>query len=474
MLLWTAADKFAVGGYTKTKESHIKNIKKKATEFKKKMSDKYPDSYLKMSKKIAQLTKVIFHLHTRNEENEEFVKAVRKAYEREIDSVVRDANHIISKQKEAIQAQKDAGDLTAKLREMQEKHEAEKKQFLGDLERYKSQVEAREGKLCADKEEALKQLKVDVESLKEKYEAKLKAMSGVAKGSDALKKTIEEMKRLHQIELENHVKESNKKYNDLLKEKLLGEDKLREAAEKEKAELVAKYEKQIKELLKKVAGDEKQKLESMLEQQKKEFEKTLAEIKAKLAEKDAAVKQLNEKLSIMQGQLEAKKKDCDTLTVEKQALENELSKAKETVKRLEKGWEEHKRMHTDEVEGLKAKLREQIELISNKDQEIKRLKATLADLQDQSAQSHGKTLDQLREKEDEIKALVATNTTLKSKVAELEEALTKLREKAEKDRASFEAEIADLKEKIKALQENSSEELKNTLKVRFLNMHEQY
>jgi len=30
------------------------------------MTDKYNDSHFKMSKKIAQLTKVIFHLHTKN------------------------------------------------------------------------------------------------------------------------------------------------------------------------------------------------------------------------------------------------------------------------------------------------------------------------------------------------------------------------------------------------------------------------
>ncbi len=196
------------------------------------MSDKYPDSYHKMSKKIAQLTKVIFHLHTRNEENEEFVKALKRSYEREIDGIVRDANGIVARQKEALQAQREAGDATAKLREQQEKHDLEKKQTLAELERYKQQVGEREARLVAEKDDTLKRLKDSVDALRNQYESKLKALTAQLKNGDNLKKAIDELKRVHQAEIENHVKENNRKYNDLLKEKLLNEDRLIEIAEK--------------------------------------------------------------------------------------------------------------------------------------------------------------------------------------------------------------------------------------------------
>lgn len=231
------------------------------------MSEKYPDAYHKMSKKIAQLTKVIFHLHTRNEENEEFVKALRKSYEREIDSIVREANTIISRQREAVQAQKDAGDVTAKLKDLQERHESDKRAAQQEIERFRKQVAEKETRVCAEKEETLKRVKDEVDSLKGKYEEKMRSLGTAAKGGEALKKALEEMKRLHQIELENHVKESNKKYNDLLKEKMVGEDRMRDQFEHEKGEIVAKYERLLKDALKKAAGDEKQKLEALLEQQ---------------------------------------------------------------------------------------------------------------------------------------------------------------------------------------------------------------
>lgn len=43
----------------------------------------------KMCKKVAQLTKVIFYLNTKNDEYESNLKAVVNAYELELDSVIR-------------------------------------------------------------------------------------------------------------------------------------------------------------------------------------------------------------------------------------------------------------------------------------------------------------------------------------------------------------------------------------------------
>ena len=47
----------------------------------------------KMSKKIAQLTKVIFHLNTKNDEWEMHLKAVVSQYECEVTDIIWDANN---------------------------------------------------------------------------------------------------------------------------------------------------------------------------------------------------------------------------------------------------------------------------------------------------------------------------------------------------------------------------------------------
>ena len=55
-----------------------------------------------MAKKIAQLTKVIFHLHSKNEENGNMQTAIQNAYEKEIETLLGNANSVITKQKESI------------------------------------------------------------------------------------------------------------------------------------------------------------------------------------------------------------------------------------------------------------------------------------------------------------------------------------------------------------------------------------
>lgn len=55
-----------------------------------------------MSKKIAQLTKVIFHLHSKNEENNNAQTANNNAYEKEIEQLLIAANGVIAKQKDAL------------------------------------------------------------------------------------------------------------------------------------------------------------------------------------------------------------------------------------------------------------------------------------------------------------------------------------------------------------------------------------
>jgi hypothetical protein len=102
--------------------------------------DKYGDSHHKMSKKIAQLTKVIFHLHTRNEENEEYQNSFTKAYENELNNVVSKANQIIHTQKSQLDKLRDQNDMKDKLKQLTIKYEAEKKDSQITYEQFKTEV----------------------------------------------------------------------------------------------------------------------------------------------------------------------------------------------------------------------------------------------------------------------------------------------------------------------------------------------
>ena len=52
-----------------------------------KMQAGFPDFHHKMSKKIAQLTKVIYHLNTKNDDHEYQLKTITDNYESEIQEV---------------------------------------------------------------------------------------------------------------------------------------------------------------------------------------------------------------------------------------------------------------------------------------------------------------------------------------------------------------------------------------------------
>lgn len=93
-----------------------------------------------MSKKIAQLTKVIYHLHTKNEENKSYSESLSAAHDKEIENILKDANRIVGKYKTALDKQKAQGDLKALVQELEYKHEQEKLNSQAEFKKYKEQV----------------------------------------------------------------------------------------------------------------------------------------------------------------------------------------------------------------------------------------------------------------------------------------------------------------------------------------------
>jgi hypothetical protein len=75
-------------------------------------SEVFPDLHHKMSKKIAQLTKVIYHLNTRNEDNHAEMDALSAFHQSEMQQVVRDATAKISKFKEFVDSRQSQVTLT--------------------------------------------------------------------------------------------------------------------------------------------------------------------------------------------------------------------------------------------------------------------------------------------------------------------------------------------------------------------------
>ena len=68
--------------------------------------DAFPDLHHKMSKKIAQLTKVIYHLNTRNEDHQSELDAIVLNHQSEVQELIRDATNKIGKFKGLVDIRK--------------------------------------------------------------------------------------------------------------------------------------------------------------------------------------------------------------------------------------------------------------------------------------------------------------------------------------------------------------------------------
>lgn len=131
------------------------------------------DVHHKMSKKIAQLTKVIFHLHSKNEENVHYQNSLTGAYEKEIELILSQANTIVNKQKDAIEKQKEASNVKAMVKEMEDRHTSERKETQKQFDEFKGKVKDREGNVEKEYQQKVSEMRLEVLDAKKRFEQRI-------------------------------------------------------------------------------------------------------------------------------------------------------------------------------------------------------------------------------------------------------------------------------------------------------------
>jgi len=104
----------------------------------------------KLGKKVAQLTKVIFHLNTKNEDNEALVKAMAEHHDAEIAQVMQKAAQREAMLKEQLEAKEKNHNSVKTIRE---KYEGERQKLVGQMSELKTQLEEKDAELLVEKEE---------------------------------------------------------------------------------------------------------------------------------------------------------------------------------------------------------------------------------------------------------------------------------------------------------------------------------
>ena len=146
----------------------------------------------KMSKKVAQLTKVIFHLNTKNEEAEAHTAAVTEAYEEEVELILVDAN---TKLQSLLEKRSDSSQVHDLVRRLDD----EKSCALRDIQRFRASVGVKEQQTTHMWSDRLTTMQAEVAAITDKCARQASRFKAALQEAETSR---EEMKSLSEKKLE--------------------------------------------------------------------------------------------------------------------------------------------------------------------------------------------------------------------------------------------------------------------------------
>ena len=347
--------------------------------------DVFPDLHHKMSKKIAQLTKVIYHLNTKNEDHASIMEALGVQHELEMELLAKDAHARLASQKEMAEMKQKLALQATQMTKLAAKHTAEKQKTLAEFEKFKAASIAREEQLASEWQFKCDQLHDDVDKMNKRFaervssfeEARKSLAAGVeaarASGGDA----ATALARKHEKEVEELVRVSNQKYQDMLIQNLASTEALKKDYESKIAALQKEMESYGQARMDKELGQLRAKMSAEMQE---------ALMKAK-RESDVAMQaqrdDLMGKLEKALADIKTKATKCSQLEEENQLLRQQMHG--EVGALLEK--------HKGEMGAADQKLQNSAIEVAQLRQQIKNLQQDIADAQD-SIMQHTKDLSQ--------------------------------------------------------------------------------
>ncbi|KAM6323408.1 protein FAM184A isoform 1-T1 [Aegotheles albertisi] len=198
-----------------------------------------PDLHFRMSKKIAQLTKVIYALNTKNDEHEAAIQALKDAHEEEIQQILAETREKILQYKSKVAEEMDLKRKIQVLEESLEDHKKMKHQALTEFEAYKGRVE--DMQLCAEAQHVQRVVTMsrEVEEIRKKFEERLRNFIQLQVQYEKDKRTaLEDLRAAHRLEIQELLKTQQSQNATLSK----GQEKLEELHRLELEDLNSKVE----------------------------------------------------------------------------------------------------------------------------------------------------------------------------------------------------------------------------------------
>uniref|UniRef100_A0A671V3H4 Family with sequence similarity 184 member Aa n=1 Tax=Sparus aurata TaxID=8175 RepID=A0A671V3H4_SPAAU len=436
------------------------------------------DLHLKMSKKIAQLTKVIYALNTKNDEHEEEIESLKEAHEDEVQHIVTETRDKIMQYKSKMADEADLRRRLASLEESVELHEHMKRQALAEFEMYRQRME--DSQLCTEAQHTQRVVSMsrEVEEMRRDFEEKLRAFSQAQAQFEAEKRrALEELRASHRQEVEELLNnQQNQSASSTEDQEKLAELHRQEELSKDKVRLVEDYEAKLAKAQERYERE----LEAMRRTHQLTTENLLAwkrtevELRKEFQAQEAA---LQRSLSKLRSELQKAQEEARENRDKTNRLQTSLANAEGTIKvcnlhkQLEEAiqdgeiWVMQLKDTEYELEGSRERVQQQATEILHKASQIGSLQAT--------QMSHEATIrnldleqNRLKEKisrlEEEREALLnqsqVANEQHRQQVLKLEQSLREEHQGYEKElsrlRGHYEEEMLRFREaQVRALEE---------------------
>ncbi|XP_028254207.1 protein FAM184A isoform X2 [Parambassis ranga] len=435
------------------------------------------DLHLKMSKKIAQLTKVIYALNTKNDEHEAAIATLKEAHEEEVQQILSETREKILLYKSKISDEMDLKRRIQSLEESMELHERMKRQALAEFESYRQRVE--DMQLCTEAQHTQRVVSMsrEVEEMRRSFEDKLRTFSQAqAQFEQDKKAALEELKAQHRQEIQELLRSHQSQNANYSKDQeKLGQlhkaevDSLSERVEElkqDKKRLVEEYEAKLS----KAQAFYERELEAMkrtqqltadnllawkrteaelrweFETQEAALQKTLGKLRAELARVTDEARENREKSHKLQSSLNAAESSVKDLT--KQL--DEVTQNSEIVEIRQKEAE-------CELEAARDRVQQQATEILLKASQISSLQATqmtqeaaIRDLDNERSRLKDKVVRMEEEREALLSQGQALEERQKQQIQSLEKALLEEKTSHKMDmntiRARYEEDASQMKE----------------------------
>lgn len=434
------------------------------------------DMHLKMSKKIAQLTKVIYALNTKNDEHEAVIQQLKEQHEDEIQQLLKETKEKVSVYRQKLETESQHSKKIEQLEQTIQQHAKYKDKHLSQFEEFKQHAEQREMQLKTENAQKMLELSGEVLLAKKEFEEKMKQF-------DEWQQKVESEKERFIKDLnEKHIKELEecRNYYRGQNDDWLNETKKLEEKYKSELESLQNNYKTLEEAKSQMADDYEAKLAKAQLFYEKELEAVMS--KNNMSAEDAQKMMQTEREKLKKefaAQIGELKKQIDSLVTQVTEKEDEVDKLKEEIDRLTKLLGEKEGNSSE----LSLQLQEALKSVSEAQSKWKNAESELAVMKERCTRQEQEML----QKSSLIGKLEATKLQNESTIGELEGDINRLRDKLswlEKERTNLERQKSDINQtqsaQVKSL-EKALEDLsieKQTMKEKYEreieNLHKKY